>query len=67
MAYLLGYQPLHGRSSFLIACDCGAFVNLYLRRKRARCKECGKVYIYKRAGNIQTEEGEKIDYPLVEE
>ena len=32
--------------AFLIDCDCGSTVRLYLNARRATCKKCGKKYQY---------------------
>jgi len=46
---LIGYNSLHGKSSYLVLCDCGELFDFYIWSHRKRHK-CGRLYVYGRTG-----------------
>lgn len=47
---VIGYNPEHGRSSYLIRCACGTMFDFYVWSVRKRCPGCKKLYHYSRGG-----------------
>lgn len=50
MARVVGYNPEHGKSSYLMWCECGEWLDFYVWSGRKRCPKCKRMYVYGRQG-----------------
>jgi ribosomal protein S27E len=49
----LYYVPIHGRSHYVVRCECGAETEVYCWARSRKCPSCGKLLHLSWSGDLE--------------